>query len=78
MDMLKPTNYQTRCPYKGTASYYSIKADGNNLKNLVWTYPFPNAEVFKVKDLAAFFTEKLDGVFIDGQKLSKVKTKWAE
>lgn len=73
LDMLQPTNHQTQCPYKGTASYYSIKNGSDTLKNLVWTYPFPNASVLKIKDMLAFFTEKLDDVFIDGRKLTMVK-----
>lgn len=73
--LLQPTNHQTKCPYKGTASYYSIKINDKELKNLVWTYPFPNAEVFKIKDRLAFYTEKLDEVFIDGEKLSQDKTR---
>jgi len=78
LDLLQPTHYQTQCPYKGTAFYYSIINGGDNLKNVIWTYPFPNTEVFKIKDLVAFFTEKLEEVFIDGKKLPKVKSKWAD
>ena len=74
MDLLVPSDYQSHCPYKGTASYYSIKADGDKVKNMVWTYPFPNAEVSKIKDLVAFYTENLDDVFIDGKQLPKMKT----
>lgn len=73
LDMLQPTNHQTQCPYKGTASYYSIKNRSDTLKNLVWTYPFPNAVVLKIKDMLAFFTEKLDEVFIDEKKLPRDK-----
>lgn len=73
--MLQPTNHQTNCPYKGTASYYSVVKRDQKIENLVWTYPFPNAEVLKIKSLVSFFTEKLDEVFIDGEKLPKQKTK---
>ncbi len=48
------------------------------MENIIWTYPFPKAEVFKIKDLLAFYTEKLDEVFINGMKLPKVETKWAD
>jgi uncharacterized protein (DUF427 family) len=75
LDMLQPTDHQTQCPYKGITSYYSVNAGGNVTENLVWTYPFPNAEVFKIKDLVAFHTEKLDDVFIDGKKFPKYTAK---
>jgi uncharacterized protein (DUF427 family) len=78
LGMLQPTDHHTHCPYKGKASYYSVTNGADTLKNLAWTYPFPNAEVLKIKALVAFFTEKLDEVFIDGKKLPKIKTKWSE
>ncbi len=71
LDLLEPTAHQTECPYKGTASYYSIKTDEHKMENVVWTYPFPNAEMNKIKDLVAFYAEKIDDVFIDGKKLTK-------
>ncbi len=78
LDMLQPVDHQTRCPYKGTASYYTVNIGGDTLENIVWTYPFPNTEVLEIKDLVAFFTEKLDEIYIDGKKLPKVKTKWSD
>ncbi len=78
MGMLEPTSHQTHCPYKGTANYYTVReVSGNKMENLVWFYPFPNEEVFKIKNLAAFFTERLDEVFVDGVKLPEMKTKWS-
>ncbi len=42
----------------------------------VWTNSFPNSEVLKIKDHLAFFTEKLEDVFIDGERLPESETKW--
>ncbi len=78
MNLLEPTDFKTGCPYKGIASYYSVKVNGETMENVVWTYPYPNEEVAKIKDLVAFFTEKLDDVFVDGKRFPKVKTKWSE
>ena len=43
MALLARTDRVTHCPYKGDASYFSIKADGKTLENAIWTYetPFP-------------------------------------
>src|SRR6476660_4659061 len=43
MALLERTDRVTHCPYKGDASYYSVKADGKTLDNAIWTYetPFP-------------------------------------
>lgn len=77
MKLLKPTEHQTGCPYKGLASYYSVVAEGNEMKNVAWTYPYPNEEAHKIKNMVAFYTEKLDDVFVDGKLLAKAKTKWS-
>lgn len=76
LDLLESTDHRTECPYKGIASYYSVKINGDERKNIIWTYPFPNNEVMKIKNLMAFFTERLDDVFIDGERLPKANTKW--
>ena len=78
MKLLKPTDFETGCPYKGIASYYSLVTKGNELKNVAWTYPYPNEEALKVKDAVAFFTERLEDVFVDGKRLPKINTKWSD
>lgn len=71
MNLLETTDLRTKCPYKGTASYFSVVSDGKKLENVVWTYPFPNEETQKIKDLVAFYTEKIEDVFVDGKRLPK-------
>jgi uncharacterized protein (DUF427 family) len=77
LDLLVPSDKRTECPYKGTASYYSVKIGDEEARDIVWYYTFPNPEVIKIKDRMCFFTEKLDEVYIDGQKLEKQKTPWS-
>src|SRR5438874_262352 len=36
MDVLEPTSTTTRCPYKGVASYWSVKSGDHVAKNVVW------------------------------------------
>ncbi len=45
----------TVCPWKGTASYYDIVADGKTNKDAVWFYPNPSAMADKIKDYVAFW-----------------------
>ena len=39
MDLLEPTDSYTRCPYKGEASYWSVRAGGTRHEDLAWSYP---------------------------------------
>lgn len=69
MDLLEETDKRVGCPYKGMASYFSVRV-GNTLKeNVVWTYPFPNPEYGRLQNLVCFYSDKIDGFFVDGEKL---------
>jgi uncharacterized protein (DUF427 family) len=65
MDLLDPTDTQTRCPYKGEASYWSVRAGGKVHEDLAWSYPRPLPESLRVAGLVAFYNEKLD-IEVDG------------
>ena len=57
MDRLVRSKHQTHCPFKGDASYYSFK-DG--AENAVWSYETPFDEMLAIKDLLAFYPDKVE------------------
>lgn len=73
MDLLTPTDTHTLCPYKGTASYWSIQTNGSTHKDLVWSYLDPLPEIPKIKGLLAFYNEKL-AIYVDGVLEEKLRT----
>lgn len=54
-DFFKKTEYQTVCPWKGTASYYSLEVDEQENKNAAWYYPAPKEAATQIKDHVAFW-----------------------
>ena len=54
MRRLVRTVHATKCPWKGQASYYSIKGDFGMLANAVWTYEEPKEEVAAIAGFLAF------------------------
>ena len=76
MELLEPSDSHTRCPYKGVASYYSVKAGGKTFKDIVWYYPVPIPECPKVENLLCFFNEKVD-IYVDGELEPKPVTPWS-
>lgn len=56
MDALVRSNHRTHCPFKGDASYFSLK-DGP--ENAVWSYENPYDETIAIKDLLAFYRDKV-------------------
>jgi len=75
-DLLRPSDTQTHCPYKGTASYWSLDAGFGAHKDIVWIYRTPLPESQKIAGLAAFYDEKVD-VYVDGEHQRQPNTKWS-
>lgn len=59
MALLERTDRTTHCPYKGDASYYSIKADGGMMENVIWTYETPFPAVAEISGRLAFYPDKV-------------------
>jgi uncharacterized protein (DUF427 family) len=59
MSLLKRTERTTHCPYKGDASYYSVKADGKTLDNAIWTYETPFPAMAEISGHLAFYPDKV-------------------
>jgi uncharacterized protein (DUF427 family) len=59
MEWLSRTTHQTYCPFKGHAAYYSLK-DGP--ENAVWTYEKPYDEMSVLRELLAFYPDKVDSI----------------
>ena len=59
MALLERTDRVTHCPYKGDASYYSVKADGKTLDNAIWTYETPFPAMAEISGHLAFYPDKV-------------------
>ncbi len=75
-DLLLPSDTQTRCAYKGLASYYSVRVGDEAREDLVWYYPEPTREAEPIKDLLCFYNEKVD-VEVDGGPEERPETLWS-
>lgn len=76
MELLETTGLKTRCPYKGIASYWNVRAGGRVAQNIVWSYPDPIPECPKIKGLLCFFNEHVD-IYLDGEIEPRPKTPWS-
>lgn len=76
-DLLVPSDTVSRCPYKGIASYWSVRAGGRLFPDLAWSYPEPIPECPKIKGLVCFFQERETAIFVDGEELPRLSTKWS-
>jgi uncharacterized protein (DUF427 family) len=73
MDLLRPSDRVTHCPYKGTATYWSLDTGVNVHPDLVWIYRTPLPESEKIAGLACFPNEKVD-LYLDGALEERPRT----
>jgi uncharacterized protein (DUF427 family) len=66
MDLLRPSTAQSHCPYKGTASYWSVDTGHGVHEDIVWIYRTPLPESQKIAGLACLYNEKVD-LYLDGE-----------
>ena len=62
MTVLVKSAHKTNCPYKGEASYYSIKVDGRTAENAIWSYEKPLADMAEIAGLMAFYPNRVDAI----------------
>ena len=53
--VLRPSDTHTVCPWKGTASYYSVEVDGEVNPDAAWFYPEPKDAAKEITGRVAFW-----------------------
>jgi uncharacterized protein (DUF427 family) len=59
MDRLVRTKHTSSCPWKGQASYFSVKGDFAKLANVVWSYETPKEDMAEIAGYLAFYTDRI-------------------
>jgi uncharacterized protein (DUF427 family) len=54
-EYLAPSDTHSVCPWKGTASYYTVSVDGQENRDAAWYYPDPKPAAANIKDHVAFW-----------------------
>ena len=75
---LVPSEKTTVCPYKGTASYHSVRLPGSDelAADLVWVYNEPLTEASDIRGLLCFFNERVD-LELDGELQERPESPWS-
>lgn len=62
-ELLEASDHRTTCPFKGEASYWSLKPDSEKdspgIENVLWTYADPMSQVSGMKGYVSFYTDKV-------------------
>jgi uncharacterized protein (DUF427 family) len=54
-EYLQPSEFTTVCPWKGTASYYTLAVNGEANPDAAWYYPEPKDAAAQIRDRVAFW-----------------------
>ncbi|MDX1658721.1 MAG: DUF427 domain-containing protein [Nitriliruptorales bacterium] len=73
MDLLRPSDTHTHCPYKGQASYYDLVLEDTTYEDFVWWYPSPLLESVGIAGYVCFYNEKVD-LYVDGELQERPQT----
>jgi uncharacterized protein (DUF427 family) len=65
MDLLERAVDTTFCPFKGTASYYTIRVGDRTARTAVWSYEAPYDEVAGLAHYLAFYGDRIDALIED-------------
>jgi uncharacterized protein (DUF427 family) len=60
--LLERTGHSTHCPYKGDASYFSIRVGDRVAENAIWTYEQPYPSMAGIKNYLAFYPNRVDAI----------------
>jgi len=69
MDLLEPTEQRTHCPYKGDASYFTVRVGDKVSTDAVWSYPDPYPEREDLRDYLAFYWGRMDAWYEEAEQI---------
>ncbi len=65
MELLRPTEHSTHCPFKGEASYWTLRAGERSSANAAWSYESPIQEIAELAGYIAFYRDAVDAWYED-------------
>jgi uncharacterized protein (DUF427 family) len=68
-DLLEPTDLHTRCPYKGEASYWTVRVGEKVAENVMWGYQDPLEEREDIRGYRAFYWAKMDAWYEEEEQI---------
>lgn len=72
-DLLERTEHTTHCPFKGDASYWSVRVGDRVAENAVWTYESPIAEASWLRGLVSVYPERMDAWLDEDEEVTGLR-----
>jgi uncharacterized protein (DUF427 family) len=72
-DLLERTDRTTHCPFKGDATYWTLRAGGEVRENAVWGYEDPIPAAAWLKGLVAVYPDRVDRWLDEDEPVHKLR-----
>ncbi len=59
MSFLEQTDSTTRCPHKGTATYFTVSGPDGEIVDAAWSYETPLDQVSQIAGHVAFYSDRV-------------------
>jgi class 3 adenylate cyclase/uncharacterized protein (DUF427 family) len=63
MDLLQRSQHQTHCPFKGNASYWSLKVGEKVAENAAWSYEDPYRDAEAIRGYLSFYRDRIAALY---------------
>jgi uncharacterized protein (DUF427 family) len=77
MELMEATPTETVCPFKGQASYWTLRVGDAEHRDLAWSYDQPIDGVERIAGRVCFYDERVD-VTIDGEPQVRPESPWSQ
>jgi len=67
--LLEPSDHTTHCPFKGDASYRSLRVGDRLLEDAIWIYEDPIESAAWLEGYASLYWEKADAWFVEDERV---------
>ncbi len=69
MDLMRPTDHTSYCPFKGEATYHSLAVGERTAENVMWGYREPYAESIDITGYGGFYWNAMDAWFEEDEEV---------
>ena len=75
--LIEATETSTYCPFKGHASYWTLRGSDGALEDAMWSYLDPYDECLLLAGYVAFYTDRVD-MQVDGEIQERQGPGWTD
>jgi uncharacterized protein (DUF427 family) len=67
--MLEPSARTSFCEWKGTATYWSVRAGDRLARDAAWSYPEPDEGFEAIREYVAFYPRRMDACWVGNDRV---------